>query len=123
MGKVGKPCPVEATPPSLHQTLSHPWSPGWGIEKAGAKQEHQAGQPSPTSLQRAGLAPGAGVPLNPPAQVPARCRAPSPSWAQKLYRSAREEEACPPGGDGADGLPVDGDELVQDHDGSGEDAI
>lgn len=31
--------------------------------------------------------------------------------------------ACPPGGDCADGLPVDGDELVQDHDGSGEDTV
>ena len=31
--------------------------------------------------------------------------------------------ACPPGWDGTDGLPVDGDELVQDHNGGGEDAV
>ena len=53
---------------------------------------------------------------------------PAPSSGSSLFPTtrpsqAREEEACPPGGDGADGLPVDGDELVQDHNGRGEDAV
>lgn len=30
---------------------------------------------------------------------------------------------CPPGRDGTDGFLVNGDELVQDHDGRGEDAV
>ena len=100
-------------------------------EKAGAEQEHQAGQPSPTSLQTAGSFLGQCSHL-PHSFQPE----PELSFPPGPRRSVDQPEvglgvgsgggcggACPPGGDGTDGLPVDGDELVQDHNGGGEDAV